>query len=378
MKASLAAPVVMSAAIALAGCGEGESSGVDPGPGAACRALGEELQGALDGAVADTDVPGSVARVTTPTCQWRGAAGAGNIESMTPLQGGELFRLGSVTKTFTAAAVLALVAEGKLSLDDHVNDYVDGVPFGDRMTLRQVLDHTAGLNDYTRYDSFWEAAFAEPEKVWTPQEIIAVATQEPPAFEPGEGWMYSSTGAIIAGVAVESASGMPLADYMRTAVFEPLGLEHTYLDTGGEPPVPGLVHGYSRQEDGSLSDSTSLSHISWAWAAGAGVSSADDLTTFFHGLLGGELLGPAELAEMTAFVPSDEAFFPKCHGYGLSLMSCDDALGPMVGHGGATWGFKAASFHVTARDTMLTVMTNEDSDAVRAIMAALMAELAEP
>ncbi|WP_437276155.1 serine hydrolase domain-containing protein [Sorangium sp. So ce375] len=337
--------------------------GSDDTPGASCNELSAELQGALDAAVEAQRLPGAAAAVNLVGCSWLGAAGVADTEADVAIQPGDLFRAGSITKTFVATLALRLRAEGKLSLDDAVSAYVDGIPQGDRISVRQILNHTSGIFDYTAIDEFWTAALDDPTHTWTPAELIDLAASKPPYFEPGRGFAYSNTNYIIAGLIVEAASGEPIGELLRTRVLEPAGLVHTYLD-GAQEALPGLVHGYGRSR-GELVEMTSAIDVSAAGAAGALVSTTGDLTSFYRKVLDGTLLGPAELEEMTAWV---DAPLGEVTGYGLGLSRRESPLGVQVGHDGGIWGFTSSSYYAVDKDASITVLVNLDGGDVGRIV----------
>ncbi|KYF51350.1 hypothetical protein BE08_36415, partial [Sorangium cellulosum] len=281
------------------------------------------------------------------------------VEAKTPLDPGALFRAGSITKTFVSTLVLMLRAEGALSLDDAVSTYVSGLPGGEEITIRQLLNHTSGLFNYTESEGFLRAVEADPARAWAPGELIAFSAGEAPYFEPGRGFRYSNTNYIVAGSLVEAVTGRRIAELLRARVLEPAGLSSTYLD-GAEPAVPGLVRGYGSC-DGELVDTTSAVDPSSAWTSGGLVSSAGDLTTFFARLRDGGLLGQAELAEMTTWVDTRP---DGARGYGLGLARRTSPVGTAYGHGGSVWGFVSASYCAVERDAAITVLVNhEDGDA---------------
>ncbi|AGP38254.1 hypothetical protein BE04_38965 [Sorangium cellulosum] len=328
-----------------------------------CDALAVELQAALDAAIGAQRLPGAAAAVDVGGCSFRGAAGMADVATGTPMDPGDLFRAGSITKTFISTLVLMLRADGDLSLEDDVSSYVPGVPGGDRITIRQILNHTSGLFNYTETHGFLSAVEADPTRVWAPEELIAFSAREPPCFEPGRGFEYSNTNYIVAGLIVEAVSGKPTVELLRTRILEPAGLANTYLD-GAEPAVPGLVRGYGSY-DGELVDTTSAVDPSSAWTSGGLVSNTDDLTTFFVRLLDGGLLGPAELADMTAGVGAEEADLLE---YGLGLAQRSSPVGITHGHGGSMWGFVSASFYAVERGAAITVLVNhEDGDAEKIV-----------
>jgi D-alanyl-D-alanine carboxypeptidase len=190
--------------------------------------------------------------------------------------------------------VLELASERKLALDDSVERWLPGiVPNGGAITVRQLLNHTCGLADYAPEEdgTFISRVLADRHKTWEPRELIAIATAQPPHFAPGARWSYSNTCYILLGLIVEAASGNLLKAELRARILTPLRLRATSLDTN--PRIAGRhAHGYSRFGARRRFDISVLNQ-SWAWAAGAIVSTADDPARFYRALLGGRLLPPA-------------------------------------------------------------------------------------
>ncbi|WP_233562482.1 serine hydrolase domain-containing protein [Sorangium cellulosum] len=339
------------------------AGGAGGGTSVDCDEISAELQAALDAAVEDQGLPGAAAAVSLGACRWRGASGVADADAKVPMRPDDLFRVGSITKTFMATLALMLRAEGRLSLDDGVSRYVEGVPDGEQISVRQILNHTSGIYDFTQSDEFWSAALSDPARAWTPRELIEVAASHPPYFEPGQGFAYSNTNYIIAGLILEAASGEPVGELLRARILEPAGLAHTYLD-GAEAALPGLVRGYGIDR-GKLVDTTSAADPSAAGTAGALVSTTDDLTRFYRKVLDGELLGPAELAEMTTWV---DARLGEVTGYGLGLSRCESQLGPQYGHDGGIWGFTSSSYYAVDGDASITVLVNLEVGDARTIV----------
>ena len=231
------------------------------------------------------------------------------------------------------------------------------------MSVRQVLNHTSGLFDYTEAEEFWTAVQATPTQVWKPEDILALVGAKQPYFEPGKGWQYSNTDYIVAGMIVEAVAGGSVATALRSRILDPEQLTHTYLD-GYEATVPGLVRGYEKSGKEFL-DVTWTEDPSWAWSAGGLVSTTDDLTKFYADLLGGKLLAPAELEEMMGWVDTTWPDIPK---YGLGLCQRDFGSHRAIGHEGAVWGFVSASFHFTDPEATVSVLINlQSGDAARIV-----------
>ncbi|MEV8440025.1 serine hydrolase domain-containing protein [Actinosynnema sp. NPDC051121] len=283
---------------------------------------------ALDGWVDQGWASGALLTVEDSTGTRADAAGEASV--------GGYFRIGSATKTFVATVVLQLVDEGRVGLDDPVDRYVAGVPKGDRITVRQVLNHTSGLYDYAHEEGYstnrWRGG--DRFRTYRPQELLDVAFAGTPYFEPGEGWHYSNTNYIVAGMLVERVTGRTYGDEVRSRILRPLGLIHTSVP-GWWPGLPQPhARGYA-EVDGRLVDAT-LMNPSLDWAAGEMISTADDLDRFFDALLSGRLTSAASLDAMRRTVDGTGTIF----AYGLGLQRFDLPCGRSVwGHGGELIGY---------------------------------------
>ena len=287
------------------------------------------------------------------------------------------FRVGSVTKTFVAVVVLQLVAGGQLQLDDTVEEWLPGlVPAGSEITVRQLLSHTSGLYDYVDDPRVFAAYAQDPGHAWAPRELLAIAFEHPARSDPGDRYAYSSTNYLRLGLIVEAATGQPLAAALQARVFEPLGLERTtfdaryvrgpYVHGHRAPSHHGVVTGEPRD--------TSDEAASWAWAAGAVVSTADELNRFFAALLGGRLLEPPELREMETLVPAGAL------RYGLGLAVFPTSCGDAWGHTGNAQGTVTVAWNRrdASRQVVLVVntypLTPELEAAVRELEVAAFCE----
>ena len=303
-----------------------------------------DLRAALDAVVA-AGASGVSLRVDDGRRTVRLAAGAARLEPRVPMRPDARLRVGSITKTFVATTVLQLAGEHRLSLDDAVARWLPGlVPDGDRITLRQLLDHTSGIFDYTEDDEFLTALFADPLREYTPRQLVGIATSHPPNFPPGTSWSYSNTGYVILGLVVERVTHRPVAEVLHRRIIRPLHLRDTLLPTRF-PDIPGYhAHGYvppslsdqlppPRGVPHQYVDVTRISPTA-AGAAGALISNPDDLRTFYRALLSGRLLRPAQLAEMKTMVELGSG-----SGYGLGLYSLSTPCGQIWGHDGGIPGY---------------------------------------
>jgi D-alanyl-D-alanine carboxypeptidase len=258
---------------------------------------------------------------------WSGARGLANRARGTPMRATDRFRIGSITKTFVATVVLQLVAEGRLTLDAPVERWFPGlVPRG--VTLRHLLGHTSGLFDYVNDPAAFTGKIADARR------LVALAASHPPLGKPGERFGYASTNYLVLGLIVERVTGTSLETQLRRRLFGPLRLSHTWLDT---PAASRLrVHGYiAPTRDGIIvgdREDTTGRPAPFAWAAGAIVSDARDVATFFGALLGGKVLPASLVREMT----------PQA-GYGLGLVAYRTPCGAAFGHTGNLLGYVSAA-----------------------------------
>jgi D-alanyl-D-alanine carboxypeptidase len=319
-----------------------------------------ELRGLLDQIVA-AGAPGAAARVRDEHGVTQAASGVADLRTGRPMRPGLHYRVGSVTKPFVATVVLQLVAEGKLSLSDTVERWLPGIlPYGDQVTIRQLLSHTSGVPDYVIEPIV--RLYTDPQarfRVWRPRELVALVADQPPDFPPGTAWKYSNTGYILAGLIVEAATGHKLGQELARRIFRPLGLRDTFFPVN-RPTIPGpYARGYSidpfTQEPGPLLDFT-VYNPSLAWAAGALISNFGDLEHFFRALLGGRLLPPRLLAAMTTPVPTGQPGF----GYGLGLVVIETPAGRLLGHDGAIPGFLNIVLSTEDGRRQVGVMMNEE------------------
>jgi D-alanyl-D-alanine carboxypeptidase len=330
-------------------------------PTAAPPPANPRLQALLDELVAN-GASGALARVDDGRHTWRLAAGSARLEPRQPLTPAARFRVGSVTKSFVATVVLQLVGEGTLRLDDTVERWVPGlVPDGGAVTLRMLLNHTSGLFDYTEDPAFLRRMIEDPTRPATPRELVAVATAHLPTFPPGTDWAYSNTNYIVTGLILEAATGRSVARLVGARILRPLRLGGTYFAVGS-PDLAGYhAHGYvppSLTNGAGYVDVTPFAP-SLAWAAGAIVSTADDLHRFYAALLGGRLLRPPQLREMTTTVP----VVPTA-GYGLGLFAERRACGTVWGHDGGIPGYATFAFGDRSgrRGAVIALPTQPDRD----------------
>jgi len=327
----------------------------------------EQLQRLLGLAVA-AGAPGAAAWVQDEDGSLQAAGGVADISTGRPMEARLRFRAGSLTKSLVATVVLQLVAEGRLSLADTLEHWLPKIlPYGDQVTIRQLLGHTSGVpQDWATIERTLYGSRQGRFRSWSPQALVALVAGRPPSFPPGTAWSYCNTGYILLGLLVETAGGATLAQELQRRIVEPLGLRSTYLPSDARE-IPGpMSRGYSlpvrpRGEvlDGPLLDFT-VQNPSWAWAAGALVSDLEDLVGFFRALLGGRLLPPGLLAEMlsTIPVPPGSIPLPLYDRYGLGLLEMGTPAGRVVGQLGGIPGYLSMVLSTPDGRRQLGVMSN--------------------
>lgn len=323
---------------------------------------------AMEAAV-DAGVPGVTATAKDRHGTWSATAGVGNIGTGKPRSADDRYRVGSITKTFVATVLLQLEAEGRLSLDDSVEKWLPGAVRGNghdgsRITLRQLLNHTSGIFNYTADQDFGRTYFLKDGffehryDTKKPEELVALAMTHKPDFEPGTSWNYSNTNFVLAGMVIEKATGRPYGEEVRRRIIAPLHLTGTSVP-GTRVTVPGpSSRAYSKLAETTTGPTYDVTKInpSIAYAAGEMISNSTDLSRFYTALLRGKLLPREQLAEMTTTVPVNEAA-----GYGLGLMRTELTCGVTVwGHGGGIHG--SISEAVTTKDGRHSLAFNLNGD----------------
>lgn len=322
-----------------------------------------EVQAEMDGLTADGSPPGMIVWIDSPAYRFEGASGFANTMDDTPMPPEGAFRIGSITKMFTATVILQLAEDGVLGLDDPLAlwlpDVAAQLPYGDQITLRHLLTHTSGLFNVVEHESYYADLFTEMVVDEATGNVSLACVQRDPhdtlaryvygkdaQFEPGAQWRYSNTNYTLLGMVIEKAAAVPLAEAYRTGIYEPLGMTSTFLDCY-EDPLIDVVHGYSGVED-AMTDITEL-HESVGWSAGGLVSTASDLIAFARGLFGGALFDdPASLVAMTT--PALDS------SYGLGIALQEDYMG----HAGYIAGFRSVLDYAPELDTVVVILYNHD------------------
>ncbi|WP_246181126.1 serine hydrolase domain-containing protein [Nocardia ninae] len=288
-------------------------------------------------------IPGVQVVVTADGKDAFHSVGAGNVATGTPIPDDARIRIASNTKSFVATVVLQLVAEGRVGLDVPVERYLPGVVAGNgydgnRITVRNLLQHTGGLPNYLDPDKMANSIGNRHRQPFDTEQVVRETLREKAPL-PGAQPVYSNTGYLLAGLVVERVTGRSIGTEISKRIIEPLGLSSTYYPEPGESTLRAPhIHGYD-MIDGKLTDVTELDDYGIGGADSALVSTGADLNRFFIALLGGRLLAPQLLAEMKSTVPADLPL-PGLRGVGLGLFRYESSCGTEFwGHGGGAPGF---------------------------------------
>ncbi|MFF2044565.1 serine hydrolase domain-containing protein [Kitasatospora sp. NPDC058170] len=396
---ALAAPAAPALAVTLTASGEQAEQAqqaeqadpadpADPADSADSngRSADRRRQAALT-ALTGAGAVSAIAEVRDRGGVWRGASGVADTATGAPVRADGRFRAGSVTKMFVATTVLQLAGEGRLGLDDTVEQRLPGlVPNGAGITVRQLLNHTSGLWDPTNESGGIFPELFDPAvfRAWvadgglrrtvTAQQLVAASAAHPPYFPPGSEWRYSNVNYTLLGMIIERTTGRGYGQEITRRLLRPLGMDHS-LFPGTATAIPGPhAHGYWTivEEAGAVrtTDVDVTEHNpSWAGAAGELISTTDDLLRFERALVTGRLLPPWLMRELTSMVPTE----PGAHqlDYGLGLARFQLSCGPVLGHNGGIFGFDTQLWGTADRQVALSYTGRGDGPEQMAQLAAM-------
>lgn len=281
------------------------------------------------------------------------AWGLADLEQNVPATSKSVYRIGSVTKQFTAAAVMQLVEQQQVKLDDSIATYLPDLPKAwHRVTVRQLLNHTSGIPSYTDIGARWIRRWGEE---MPPDTLIALTANDTMWFAPGTSWRYDNTGYVVLGMLIEKVSGRSWGADMKERFFKPLGLTNTH-NCLATPVVPGRARGY--ETDSGHWINTPYLAMSQPYSAGSLCSSVEDLARWNRALHTGKVVSSASYALMTT---PEGAAAKAALRYGFGL-AADSVMGvPIVTHGGGIPGFITANAWVPSAELSVTVLTNSGS-----------------
>lgn len=374
---TLATSLVAVVVLAVSACSSDTTEPESATPPASSEEAGPEyvaeVESTVDRLMRDNAIPGAVIQISSPDRgDWTGTFGTSTLDTDDPISADDHFRIGSNTKTMTVTAILQLVQEGRVSLEDPISKYIDGVPNGDTITIAQLAEMRSGLYSYTFDPEFNATLDREPEKVWTQEELLQIAFSRPVNFPPGEQFEYSNTNTVLLGLVIEELTGMPVADAFDERIFAPLELGNTSFPAIEDASIPdphpqGYMFGtnVSTIDTFELPDDQQAAAVagtlkpndvtddnpSWAWTAGAAISTVDDMTTYVKALVGGGLL---DRQMQQTRLDSVQSVGRGTAGYGLGMAR----FGPLLGHDGQLPGFMTFMGHDPDTDLTIVIATN--------------------
>ncbi|MBP7003471.1 serine hydrolase [Amaricoccus sp.] len=338
-----------------------------------------ELKREMEGLARELGLPGAMFLLSTPQGDVVFGYGTNELGKADPPRADTHFRAASNTKTMTAAVIVQMAEEGRLGLDDPVSAYVEGVPEGDRITLRMLLTMRSGLFNFTDAPELAASLDADPGKVWTAAEVLGMAFARPPAFAPGAAYAYNNTNYYLLGLVAEKVDGKPLAAVFRERLFRPLGMRDTALPAPGSVALPEpLAHGYiyggpgyalvdapypaelvAAAKAGALApEDATWQNPSAYFAAGGVISTADDLATWMEALVGGRALDAAFqkqwLESPEAPVPGE----PAMQKYGFGILTLGWGSNTIYYHEGEMPGYQSFMGRDPVNDVTLVIWTN--------------------
>src|SRR5436190_8712513 len=348
--------VALGCVTALLSCQRQQESALKPIDKAA-------LQTMVDTTARELLVPGAVVLLRTPQGEFTVSYGTTLLGADSPPRADTHYRIASNTKTMTAAVIVLLAQEGKLSLDDPISKYVPGVPNGDNITIAELLNMRSGLYTYDDDPEFWAILERDPTKVWSPSEVLAIAFTHQPYFPPGTDFHYSNTNYALLGLIAEKIDGKPLAQIMHDRLFGPLGLKDTLLpaitsNTLPEPYSHGYLYGggsfrnltdkpylpdiQAAVKAGTLQpDDCTDQNSSYASAAGGVISTANDCAIWIKELVGGKVLNTDYQRRWLDRLQPEVASKPEGQKYGYGISQFSWGPNTIYFHGGEMPGFNS-------------------------------------
>ncbi|MFE9401710.1 serine hydrolase domain-containing protein [Streptomyces sp. NPDC006530] len=325
----------------------------DRSPGRLDPRLVARLDRTIEDVRHQANIPGVVVGLWMPgKGSYVRATGVANTETHRPMAADSYVRIGSETKTFTVTALLQLVDEHRVRLDDPIAKYVDGVPNGDRITLRHLAEMRSGLFPYSSDPDFSHDLLSDPTRHFTPREVLTYGFKHDNTAAPGQQFQYCNSNLILLGLVIEKVTGHRLADVIHHRVLRPAHLDNTLFPHGPEFPVPH-PRGYTDQTlSGEVTDATDW-NPSWAWAAGAMISDLHDLRHWAEVVATGKLLSRETQAQRLKTLPTG---FPGT-SYGLGILETNG----WIGHNGSIPGYETVTVYLPSQKATLVIMINTDS-----------------
>jgi D-alanyl-D-alanine carboxypeptidase len=342
--------------------------------------LREALDARLARLRAKYGIPGmSAAILFADGSIWRGSVGDADVATGVQVTPDTSFSVASVSKTFTAALTLALIEDGRLSLDGAAKGYLPSLPIDPAITVRELLDHTSGLRDFYFGAGVDHALLSKPARVWNPARSFKYLGK--PYAKPGVEWHYSNTNYLVLGMLDEAVGGAPLADQLHDRFFAPLGLDDTFYQQPKKPWPGPVAHSYRflgtdpKLPAIDLSDGSAIvpftSVVTAAGGAGSIATTGSDLVRWAAALYGGDLLSQHSRDAMVADVARTASYHPRIP-YGLGVQSVVVDGHPTLGHSGRFLGARAVVRWLPQERIGIAVLTNQSRTDPNPVLASLL------
>lgn len=349
--------IVFSAAILTSSCGNSNAS------------TNSKIEGALNKCHKKYDIPAMQVSVSLPGDYSTRDFVVGTTEAngKTKVTTENLFQIGSITKSFTAALILQLEEDGKLNIDDPLSKHLEFSDFSSwpvswkEITIKQVLNMTSGIFNFSEDKGYVQTLLAQPNKVWTLTDLIGIAAKKPLYFPPGKGWHYSNTGYALAGMIIEKIAGKTFEEVINERILGPVNLINTFYSGGNysKEIMSRAVHGYAGDQY------IPSPNTSWSGPSGGILSNSRDVIKWVRALFSGHVIKPKQLDEMKTLVCTSKQVnectpgqdvSPKMGGFGLALgEKYVHPFGEVWLYKGSTLGFLCFYLFLPSYDTVITI-----------------------
>lgn len=365
-KLSIAALVIAAGTLSMTSCSDSSNQ----------AGLRESIESAVEKTMSENGIPGAIVGVWSPD---HGGLiivrGKADIETGRCMDSVDRVRIASITKTCAVTVILELADEGKLELQQNLDTWFPDteIPGSNEITVRQLCNMTSGLFNYSDDETFLKLYTEDPNKVWSPKELVDLAVAHAPDFPPGTGWHYSNTNTIILGMIINKITGKEVGEEIQDRITDRLNLENTYYPE--DTNIDGIhSRGYVDGEaKGELVDVTEMLNPSGMGASGALISNLADLKTWITACANGDLLSKSIQEQRTTLVEGDYDYAGKEIQYGLGIMSADGFLG----HPGDGIGYTNAAFHSPENRTTIVVLLNKAPNQQDAAALSLFMDIAQ-
>lgn len=326
--------------------------------GQACASSTASPYQRIDVLLKDNNFQGTVLIASKNTIIFHQAYGFADLQHSIPNTTQTIYRLGSITKTFTAVSILQLQEQGLLCVHDPISKYIPDYPNGSRITVHHLLNHTSGIASITDLSDLEHIQKTGTQPLDTMKYVQGIPLQ----FNPGTECKYSDSGYILLGAVIEAVAKMPYESFIQNKIIGPLRLTSTHFERQNKI-IPHKATGYKVSSQGDLEHAGYID-MAFPHAAGSLVSSAADLHTFFSALINHTLISPSSVSSMTKIQASSQEH-GIAYGYGLMIgaqnQGLEEILFPVLGHSGTIDGFRSAAFFYPEQDLMIIILSNVEN-----------------